>query len=154
MKKLPDKPSELIRVAMGDLRKIEQDKRYRVRMEEWHSGITEDHGRCTVCLAGSVMAKTLDAPIADDLDPSAFDDSHTMVRLRALDDFRNGLIHQGLLEIDGYCWDGSDLKQKLLGEYATLGIPERKIFPAYDDDRQAFRAAMLDLANELEMFGR
>ena len=32
---LPDKPSELIRVALSDLEKTEADDRYEVHIEEW-----------------------------------------------------------------------------------------------------------------------
>lgn len=56
--KLPEKPSELLKLAMLDLEKVEADPRYRVDMGEWH----KPNGRCSVCLAGSVMAKTLGLP--------------------------------------------------------------------------------------------
>ena len=34
--KLPDKPSELIRVALGDLAKCMADPRYFIDMRGWH----------------------------------------------------------------------------------------------------------------------
>ena len=53
---LPDKPSELIRLALSDLEKCEGDSRYEVDMNEWHVPTQKGHV-CYVCLAGSVMAK-------------------------------------------------------------------------------------------------
>lgn len=56
MKALPDKISELLKLAMIDLEKVEADPRYKVDMLEWH---TPRENKCEVCLAGSVLAKSL-----------------------------------------------------------------------------------------------
>lgn len=62
---LPDKPSELIRLALKDLRKTErQFWKYKIDMDIWHSGKTSTLSRCSVCLAGAVMAQTLKTPIS------------------------------------------------------------------------------------------
>lgn len=54
-KKLPDKLSKLLQVAMEDLELCENDPRYVIDMRDWHN----PNGQCAVCLAGSVMAKSL-----------------------------------------------------------------------------------------------
>lgn len=49
---LPNKPSELIRVALKDLKKAERSPRYKINMDVWHM----PNGKCSVCFAGGVMA--------------------------------------------------------------------------------------------------
>lgn len=53
-KKLPEKLSELIEVALNDLDLCEKDPRYKIDMWNWH----RPNSHCSVCFAGSVMAKT------------------------------------------------------------------------------------------------
>lgn len=60
-RELPDEPSKLIRVALRDLEKCENDFRYRVDMSFWHNA-SEETGVCSVCLAGATLAKTMGAP--------------------------------------------------------------------------------------------
>lgn len=55
-KKLPNKPSKLILLALKDLELVEKDERYAVNMHTWHR---PKDGICQVCLAGSVLAKSL-----------------------------------------------------------------------------------------------
>lgn len=54
---LPAVVSELIELALNDLELVEEDERYVVNMERWHE--PELTGVCAVCLAGAVMASTL-----------------------------------------------------------------------------------------------
>lgn len=51
--KLSDK--ELLKLAVGDARKLEATGRYRYDGESWHTQSTD--GVCIVCLAGAVVAK-------------------------------------------------------------------------------------------------
>lgn len=90
--KLPDKPSELCRVALADLAKCRQDPRYIIDMMQWHEPYDEDH--CVVCLAGSVMAQTFNVPIDEECRPNQFGVDRR--KLHALDEFREGLIAFGL----------------------------------------------------------
>ncbi len=55
--KLPNKPSELLEVAMHDLSLVERSSKYKVDMWSWHK--PTGAGYCEVCMAGAVMAKTL-----------------------------------------------------------------------------------------------
>lgn len=68
---LPDKPSELIRLALADLEKAEESRAYSVDMGMWH-GYDEISGKCTVCLAGAVMAGTLGVELNTTAGPGDF----------------------------------------------------------------------------------
>src|SRR5687767_4349571 len=90
-KRLPDKPSDLILLALHDLEAVEKDERYRVNMYAWH----DPNGRCSVCLAGAVMAGTLGASPNVHRAPFMFDDD-TRWKLRSLDALRAGSISEAL----------------------------------------------------------
>jgi len=91
--KLPDKMSELIRVAIVDLEKVEKlSEVYRINMSRWHVADDDsDDGkvRCSVCLAGAVMAQTLGADATQSFRPGSFNES---CKLNAIEDFRTGDI--------------------------------------------------------------
>ena len=122
MKELPTQPSELIRLALEDLRACERDDRYEVYMTYSHVPV---EGVCHVGLAGAVMAQTLGLPNdlrIDDTDIAGYiccveDGLRALVffrrgegldwihveygcrvedGLRALDYFRRGEIEEGL----------------------------------------------------------
>lgn len=96
MNKLPDKPSALIRLAMADLEAVERDGRYVVHMETWHIAY---ENKCSVCLAGAVMAKTLETDSKLTTSPLAMGND-ICKKLSALDSFRNGHIAAGLEQMD------------------------------------------------------
>lgn len=135
---LPKKPSKLIRLALADLTRVERSKkRYVVDMEHYHwpnydPCVIKD--KCSVCFAGAVMAKTLDA------DPKIFHlpseyPSKVCSQLGALDQFRQGHVLAGLA---------------LLGIDKPEGIGStRTVFP-HKCDPAEFKADMHKLANHLE----
>lgn len=134
---LPDKPSELIRVALADLRKVEaMPDVYRVDMSYWHH---PRDGKCSVCFAGAVMAQTIKLDV--DAHVSAYDDRfdiETENKLEALNSFREGAVGDGLSYLGRYSdWHG---------EYY------RDVTP-YSDDREAFHCDMQTLASDLEAVG-
>lgn len=57
---LPNKMSELLKLAMKDLAKVEkQKKKYDIYMHDWYIPKDEFYKeKCQVCLAGSVLATT------------------------------------------------------------------------------------------------
>lgn len=59
---LPNKPSELIEVALVDYAKVKRSKKFVIDMGDWYT--RRGAGICHVCLAGAVMAKTLQ-PLTD-----------------------------------------------------------------------------------------
>ena len=96
LRPLPQKPSEWIRRGLEDLRKCEADDKYQIDMAYWHEHAPKD-GVCVVCLAGSVMAKSLGVPITTDAGPWDMVPSHGNA-LRALDEFRLGCVSAGLFK--------------------------------------------------------
>lgn len=64
---LPDKPSELIRIGVRDLRACAADANYVVDLDVWHR--PDRQGRCLVGLAGAVMAQSGKASIKRSLFP-------------------------------------------------------------------------------------
>ena len=127
---LPNDPSELIRLAIADLEKVEKDSRYEVDMGTWHYG---SGAKCFVCLAGSVMAGTLGTDASESLVPGYFSDDDRN-RLHALNCFRAGDISYGL---------------GLLGIYSPAW--RRTIWP-YGEDPDRFKRDMLELADFLETY--
>lgn len=137
---LPDKPSELIRVALEDLRKTEKDPRYRINFKYWHSPeipYGEETEFCEVCLAGAVIAQR--GNVSPDIRTVSSDfASPTWGKLQALDDFRLGDVAIGVENLD---------------------IPERNGLPpdreicTYDESPQRFYRDMHKLADDLEAVG-
>ena len=82
------------------------------------------------------MAFTLDSSAKRGLAPAHFD-GHTRDCLYALNAFRQGHLYRGLRQ---------------MGIHDITIIPFRDITP-YDADRDAFRADMGNLANDLEAIG-
>ena len=95
MKKLPNKPSELIHLALEDLEKAERSPKYKINMDDWHSPISST--RCEVCLAGAVMAGTMECDIGEFMGPSEFGQSRA--KLSSLEYFRLGEVATALIKL-------------------------------------------------------
>lgn len=98
--KLPDKLSDLIRIAVADAKKIEKDSKYIFNMSTWHqpqsnyddvSHTFVTTGKCEVCFAGSIIACTLKAKPNQTVDTSDFDED-TDRKLELIDQIRTGSI--------------------------------------------------------------
>lgn len=127
---LPDKLSDLILVALDDLEKVENDERYTVNMDWWHrSGDT-----CLVCLAGSVMAKSLDVSPDCTRFPNDFDDK-TEAKLDALNWARVGDVSYALYHLDVPSSDYTSLDREVAD---------------YQDDPEQFKADMREIAAALK----
>ena len=124
-------PHELIRLAIADLEKTEKDPRYVIDMGEWHA--PQNDGVCAVCLAGSVMAQTLKAPINDFLEP--YDDRSNWHQYEALDWFRSGAIEEAF---------------RVLGLKVPEGLEDFDE-TQYGKDPVKFKAEMLSLADRIEV---
>lgn len=92
--KLPDKPSALIRLALKDLEKCERSRKYKINMSVWH----EPNGKCSVCMAGAIMAQRLNCDPGKELAPwqDGLFDADTRGKLDAVDWFRMGCVDMGL----------------------------------------------------------
>ena len=132
---LPDKPSELIRVALKDLEAVEASDKYGVSMVLWHAQ-EKRGGPCFVCLAGAVMAARLGASPNEDLGPEDFP-AGVSGKLQALDAFREGHVNVGFM---------------MMGLSPPADWPHREM-SLYGEDAQAFKTDLRQLANDLEEVG-
>ncbi len=80
---------ELLALAIGDFRKVLADDRYAIDMSTWHEPGDDADDRCHVCLAGSVLAKTIKLPLHDNAEDS-FKGPAAWDRLFALNSLRIG----------------------------------------------------------------
>lgn len=123
--KLPNKPSALLRVAVADAKKIEQTPGYCLNMGSWHRAAAdsfsyEPNDACEVCLAGSVMACTLQANRNRSYDPEDFDQA-TSDKLRFIDDMRIGQLE--LLQ-NSVMFDDDNLKDRIaaVGDFISKHV--------------------------------
>jgi hypothetical protein len=138
---LPDKPSELIRLALHDLAEAERDKRYRIDMGAYH----EPNSKCAVCFAGAVIAFSLNGSAKKFIHPNDFD-LRTREKLHGLNELRGGFYSMALRHIEGLDWlEALRLRDKLS---AIVNRPAD-----YDDGRRAFKADMRKIAAVLEKEG-
>lgn len=140
---LPNKLSDLIELALSDLIKCEQDPRYNISMLVWHEG-TRYTGKCTVCLAGAVMAKTCGANLETDLQPADFPPV-TKAKLRALEHIRNGSVHAAIFEFHGDSWPN--------GEAPPRTVPAAVLMPPYRENPVGFKNYMIFFASRLREEG-
>ena len=147
MSTLPEKPSELIRLALHDLELCEQDNRYIIDMDTWHTpyeGYNNDllRNKCLVCLAGSVIAKSLNADACIDLVPCDYNHK-TEMKLFALEYFRRGDIYDGI-------------ELLLPGSFEHMEFDNlsgyRDVIP-YEENPTKFKQQMHELADDLELIG-
>ena len=148
MNHAPEKLSSLIRLALDDLAKCEADDDYVVDMDVYHEP-SPNEGTCRVCLAGSVMAQTLDTPRDVDRVPVWYLDSRDMRRwgtaLSALNRARLGDLLGAIREMGFPVPDSY---------FTNVSLSSRAIrIPRYSDSPSAFRTALKDSAEYLEGLG-
>jgi len=134
MKILPKQPSKLLRLALSDLEKAEQHDDYKVSMNAFH----EPHeGKCIVCLAGSVMAFSLESKKEELRFPTYFPNNED--QLNALNDFSRGDAWLAIcsLKMDDEINDVCD-------EYE---------FPDYEKYPTGFKLGITTMIDDLEKAG-
>lgn len=105
-KKLPEKRSELLRLAVRDAIKISQNPKFEFYMGDWYVKFKWDdttnrlvkRDKCTVCLAGAVMVctlKVLSDSIEANVKPSHFD-LDIRKKLHLINDLRQGVYDSEL----------------------------------------------------------
>lgn len=135
---LPRVPSQLIRLALKDLAKCEKSPLYEVDMSGWHIPIPPNGTRamCSVCLAGAVMAQSLQVPLLANEQPWTPKHLDNFNQLMALDSLRKGRVSTAL---------------RILG-LPDAGDHDRPVH-YYGMDPKRFRRDMLKLARDLEKAG-
>ena len=135
MTKLSNKPSELIRHALKDLEKCEEQGDI-IDMENLWYEVNEDNN-CMLCLAGAVMKNTFKVILKDkfkDCYPSNFNFNNKN-KLFALEAFRSGQIELGLT--------------KMNIDFTDVSIKNRKI-TRYTENPEKFKKDMYELAKDLK----
>lgn len=135
MKTLPNKPSELIRIALTDLQSCVADPEYYIiNMDTWHEPVK--NGKCEVCMAGAVMAKTLNIDRERREFPSSLGSKFSS-KLCAIDYFRGGYVGLAFMRLLLSFKDGKKYD---------------RIIPSFDL-KDKFFFAMYRLADDLEKDG-
>lgn len=156
---LPDKPSDLLAVALNDLEACSQDSNYRINFETWHKPlkpkdssqfVTDDTPQvCQVGFAGSVMAKTLqcDASLRIEAGDTSVFHKDTIKKLLALDELRKGYVRVALQRMGA--------KPDLGGfDVSFKGIPANIPDVEVDQrDYQSFIASMRGIIKTLQFYG-
>lgn len=155
---LPDKPSELLRLALADLRKAEKDPRYAIDMDTWHDPFYDVEAKvhtdeptavCQVCLAGAVMAFSLGADPLVSVYPWELG-HETDLRLELLNELREGCVKTAVAVYLKYSSD-RDVTDAFCQD---KGLPSYVEMPEYDVyDPDPFHTAAGALADTLERAG-
>lgn len=144
-KKLPAKLSDCLEVALADLTAVERMKAYTINMGDWHAprgprnlyGKVIEQTSCSVCFAGSVMARTLKVAPTERFNPEDFSE-HNSVRFSAINALRCGSIGDAFETI------GKELPWGLIG---VVGVQD------YDSNPAEFKRDMRKLVKLLRVFG-
>lgn len=99
------KLSQILRLALHDLKLVERNRRYEVDMGTWVSRSRD--GKCNVCLAGAVMVSRFRIGVKCfdyNCTPANLGEDSTAQKLRALNALRTGSIRQALYEIGTPTW--------------------------------------------------
>lgn len=158
--KLPDEPSALLRAALADLKKVEEDPGYVVFMGGWHRPANRRfRSVCEVCLAGATMAKTLGVPSRLEVCPEDFTDRKLERKLRALNFLRVGKIALALRVLGHGDGPPRGMKTKLRDRnfqiYSSPGGEDLCVYmPSYHiSGPECFHEAVGLLADALEECG-
>jgi hypothetical protein len=133
---LPRKMSALITLALNDLIKVERSKKFVINMGDWHHA--EPDGKCSVCFAGAVMAKTCKFSLEQngDVRPNRHSMGENMDQFFALDSLRQGEVKLAASELSLDTVDGLD-----------------RDIASYHLDPKRFRSDMRKLASDLKKAG-
>jgi hypothetical protein len=149
MVSLPNKLSALIRVALDDEARAHKSKQYEMFMGVWHRPLPSELNKCQVCLAGAVMAFTMNADPRSDVSPSTYSTPDRR-KLSSLDSVRQGHMIEALAIFlhDGKWYDNIDRKiPKLIWDVAGKNMGR---IPSYYNDRAGWRKWLFKAANRLE----
>ena len=143
MKQLPDTLSALIRLAVKDMDLVKADPNYELDMNFWH---TPDLTKCHVCMAGSVIAKTLNCFSEQSLFPSRFADAGIRKKLWSLNSVRLGEL------MDAWYRFYSAEYTRYDDGFKYICGPNEGTFrvPSYETDYEKFKNTMLKFADMIE----
>lgn len=149
------KLSKLLRLALKDAQAISKDERYELNMLSWHNPrAVRNDIHCSVCLAGAVMALTLDVGIGESRTPDSFGPgSDTALALLAIDSMRKGdfvfAADYAALAGFSYVWEYGKRQIKALDRAEDIvwqnydEYTGRATWPAYEKAAKALAKAGL-----------
>jgi len=156
---LPDKLSDVIMIALEDLRKVERSKKYKIDMGLWH----EPNGACSVCFAGALISQTEGATPDKYIEPDNFEDEDER-KFYALDHLRSYDFEEMFETITG-SWDLSDEQKSILNileghfeikeDEGNWGLDYKQTdhLPLYKHDNRGFKQNMETVAAILQEHG-
>jgi len=144
--KLPNNLSDLIDVAIADLKKCEKSKHYKIDMRDWH--MSDIDAICSVCLAGSVMAQTCNVSRMGNHEPYEFGEDIER-KLLALDEIRAGCIYDAFLTIG---FSKEEIFQKL-NEDLIQNEVRWLLDSNYKNNESMFKRKLTSLAKKLRGMG-
>jgi hypothetical protein len=139
-KNLPDKLSDLLKVALLDLEWVEsQPEKYMINMADWYEKSYDPRigeSMCSVCLAGAVMAKTLGDKVSSryQRNPESYDED-TSRKLRAINLARQGQIKESL---------------EMLGQALPKCLPAYIPILRYEAHSNKFKADIKNIIKKLQ----
>lgn len=139
---LPKEPWTLIRLAVDGLIKCEESENYIIDMNYWHIPKRSEN-LCVVCMAGSVIAMTLNRGINENVSLGNIEDENCN-QIRAIDCFRIGNIYGGLMML------GMKREAQVESRYDRIVNHGRMLPPCYGSQKDLFKMKMLILAEYLE----
>lgn len=113
-KKLPNKLSALLRLAVEDAKICARTKGYKLNMRRWHEPWPEKK-ICEVCMAGAVLAVELQMPWEQSYLHVSSDSDPYRQHIFAINSLRVGNTALALLELSGYA------------RFARLGADDRLV---------------------------
>lgn len=163
MTKLPDTLHGLMRVALDDLRLCAKDPCYKIHMGSWHRPRQDRNGNeaCWVCMAGAIMAQTLQVPPDQYAAPDTLKDGAASRKLCTVNAVRCGFFVKALRELTGgdayehyqSCREASrkygHVDNSLLKDHAQA-LSE---FPWREEDQPAWFEAWDEVVEKLKELG-
>lgn len=140
MKKLPKKPSALLKLALTDVEAVEAMGNVEFDMSEWIVP-ADDTGTCQVCIAGAVMLNSLKASYVEDV--CSFN-SVVPQEFWAIDNFRQGRLMNALEELE--ISPPSSFPEQYTDNYVYLSLLS-------ENDRQEWKLHMCTIIGMLEAEG-
>jgi len=104
---------QLLEIAIEDIQIVSKMPGYIISMNTWHEKVDDMPNMCTVCLAGSVLARTLNWPKTENYNIKNGNDWNVQKRMLAIDCVRARDIGRALFF---FCVD-----EKTLMEYIHQG---------------------------------
>lgn len=144
---LPDKLSDLLELAIDDVAKCSRDSRYEIDMGMWHQ--PQSNGSCLVCMAGAVMAKTMEVPVGTYSSPGCYylNEAEKWRKLGAINSIRTGRF--GFIEIG----IGLIAVNLMRDQYEKQNLKRLQHFPKDKAARRKWYAAWRKFAQYLRSEG-